>query len=469
MNFNRKLLFQYIYSDIIASLIVWFVFILFRKFINDIELIYFLGVLLPTKYYLYSMIVFPAYCLMINALAGFYLNVLKKNKIDIFLSTLITSFLIATTLFFGLRINDVAISSQYFYYSLLTLFALLFVVSYLLRVIIFNKVQLNFETKKWTSNTIIIGDGSNAKKIAKDIEKHGKQFNFVGFVSILKRASTSDDSDNLGVLYDIDTIIKNHNIKEIIVALDDDAREQDLFKIINQLYTYDVEIRFTPRLYEILTGSARISSIGINPLVSITQLNMPDWQISVKRVLDVVVSLVSLILLSPLFIYFAIKIKYDSKGPVFFRQERIGRSGKPFNMIKFRTMYINSENGRPKLSSAFDERITPFCRILRKYRFDELPQFWNVLIGDMSLVGPRPERKFFIDQIVKEAPYYCLLYKIRPGLTSWGPIKIGYADTIDKMIERLNYDIIYIENMSLFNDLKILLLTVEILFKGKGM
>jgi exopolysaccharide biosynthesis polyprenyl glycosylphosphotransferase len=405
---------------------------------------------------------------MINALAGFYLNVLKKNKIDIFLSTLITSFLIATTLFFGLRINDVAISSQYFYYSLLTLFALLFVVSYLLRIIIFNKVQLNFETKKWTSNTIIIGDGSNAKKIAKDIEKHGKQFNFVGFVSILKRASTSDDSDNLGVLYDIDTIIKNHNIKEIIVALDEDTREQDLFKIINQLYTYDVEIQFTPRLYEILTGSARISSIGINPLVSITQLNMPDWQISVKRVLDVAVSLVSLIFLSPLFIYFAIKIKYDSKGPVFFRQERIGRSGKPFNMIKFRTMYINSENGRPKLSSAFDERITPFGRILRKYRFDELPQFWNVLIGDMSLVGPRPERKFFIDQIVKDAPYYCLLYKIRPGLTSWGPIKIGYADTIDKMIERLNYDIIYIENMSLFNDLKILLLTVEILFKGKG-
>ena len=195
---------------------------------------------------------------------------------------------------------------------------------------------------------------------------------------------------------------------------------------------------------------------------------MPDWQISVKRVLDVAVSLVSLIFLSPLFIYFAIKIKYDSKGPVFFRQERIGRSGKPFNMIKFRTMYINSENGRPKLSSAFDERITPFGRILRKYRFDELPQFWNVLIGDMSLVGPRPERKFFIDQIVKDAPYYCLLYKIRPGLTSWGPIKIGYADTIDKMIERLNYDIIYIENMSLFNDLKILLLTVEILFKGKG-
>jgi lipopolysaccharide/colanic/teichoic acid biosynthesis glycosyltransferase len=132
-------------------------------------------------------------------------------------------------------------------------------------------------------------------------------------------------------------------------------------------------------------------------------------------------------------------------------------------------MYRNAERDKPRLSSAFDDRITPFGRFLRKYRLDELPQFWNVLKGDMSLVGPRPERQYYIDKITKEAPYYCLLYKVRPGLTSWGPIKVGYTDTLEKMIERLNYDIIYIENMSLFNDLKIILLTFEILFKGKGM
>jgi lipopolysaccharide/colanic/teichoic acid biosynthesis glycosyltransferase len=131
-------------------------------------------------------------------------------------------------------------------------------------------------------------------------------------------------------------------------------------------------------------------------------------------------------------------------------------------------MHVNAENGTPKLSSADDERITTIGKVLRKYRIDELPQFWNILKGEMSIVGPRPERKFYINQIIEQAPYYCLLYKIRPGLTSWGPIKIGYSDTIEKMVERLNYDIIYMEDMSLLNDLRILILTLEILFKGKG-
>ena len=131
-------------------------------------------------------------------------------------------------------------------------------------------------------------------------------------------------------------------------------------------------------------------------------------------------------------------------------------------------MYLGSENGLPKLSSANDDRITPVGRVLRKYRIDEIPQFWNIIKGDMSLVGPRPERRYYINRIIEEAPYYCLLYKIRPGLTSWGPIKIGYSDCVEKMIERLNYDIIYLDNMSLLTDMKILIYTLEIIFKGKG-
>jgi lipopolysaccharide/colanic/teichoic acid biosynthesis glycosyltransferase len=195
---------------------------------------------------------------------------------------------------------------------------------------------------------------------------------------------------------------------------------------------------------------------------------MPDWQIATKRVFDIAFSTLMLILLLPVFLYFAIAIKLDSKGPVFYLQERIGRYGKAFNILKFRTMYQNAETGTPKLSSATDERVTRIGKILRKYRIDELPQFWNILIGEMSVVGPRPERKYYINQIIEDAPYYCLLYKIRPGLTSWGPIKIGYSDTIEKMVERLNYDIIYMEDMSLLNDLQIMILTIEILFKGKG-
>jgi lipopolysaccharide/colanic/teichoic acid biosynthesis glycosyltransferase len=195
---------------------------------------------------------------------------------------------------------------------------------------------------------------------------------------------------------------------------------------------------------------------------------MSDWEASMKRFVDIVVSILGLILLSPFLFYFMVLIKFDSKGPVFYQQERIGRLGKPFNILKFRTMYSGSESGLPQLSSTDDSRITKIGRILRKYRIDEIPQFWNILKGDMSLVGPRPERQYYINQIIEDAPYYCLLYKIRPGLTSWGPIKIGYSDSIEKMIERLNYDIIYLENMSLVEDIKILIYTFEIIFKGKG-
>ncbi|MCF8453711.1 MAG: sugar transferase, partial [Pedobacter sp.] len=234
------------------------------------------------------------------------------------------------------------------------------------------------------------------------------------------------------------------------------------------LYVYDIDIRFTPRLYEILTAGTKIKMLGVNPLVNITTLHMPDWQFSVKRLIDFVIALTGIILFFPLMIYVAIRIKSDSSGSILYFQERIGYLGKPFNIIKFRTMFQDSENGSPQLSSADDARITPFGKFLRKYRLDELPQLWNILKGDMSIVGPRPERKYYIDMIIQDAPYYCLLYKIRPGLTSWGPIKIGYTDTIEKMVERLNYDIIYLDNMSLLTDFKIILQTVDIIFKGKG-
>jgi exopolysaccharide biosynthesis polyprenyl glycosylphosphotransferase len=256
-------------------------------------------------------------------------------------------------------------------------------------------------------------------------------------------------------------------VDEAIIALDN-PDEQKLFDYINALYKFNIGIKFTPRLYEILTGSAQIAPFGIRPLVNITRLAMSDWEVCVKRFFDIVVSAVALIVLSPAFLYFAVAIKASSGGPVFYRQERIGYLGKAFKIVKFRSMYSDSENGTPKLSSPDDERITPIGRILRKYRIDELPQFYNILKGEMSLVGPRPERRYFINQIIEQAPYYCLLFKIRPGLTSWGPIKIGYSDTLEKMIERLNYDIIYVENMSLFNDIKILAFTFEIIIKGKG-
>lgn len=464
---NKNTLFlKYILYDMIAALIVWFGFVAFRKLVNNIEVFNTIRILIPKFDYFSSLILFPFCCIFVYYLSGFYLNSIKKTKLSLFFNTFTTSIIISLSVFLFLKLGDVTISYQYFYVSLLVLFGLLFLVTFIFRSIVFSEIQNNFKTKKWTINTIVIGTGENAKKIAADIEEYAIKNTFVGFVSINQPILVPKEKI-LGNISQISSIIEKNNIQECNIVIDN-ADDYHLFSIINSLYRFNVDIQFTPRLYEILTGSAKIEKLEMNPLVSITDSSMKDWELSLKRLFDTIFSFVALLLLSPFLIYCSIKIKKDSKGPVFYKQERIGRFGRPFKIIKFRTMYVGAENGVPKLSSSDDDRITPFGRILRKYRIDEIPQFWNILKGDMSLVGPRPERQYYINQIIEEAPYYCLLYKIRPGLTSWGPIKIGYSDSIEKMIERLNYDIIYMENMSLLNDLKILIYTIEIIFKGKG-
>jgi exopolysaccharide biosynthesis polyprenyl glycosylphosphotransferase len=195
---------------------------------------------------------------------------------------------------------------------------------------------------------------------------------------------------------------------------------------------------------------------------------MPPWQQTLKRMLDISVSLTFLTLFSPVYLIIGALVKFTSRGPVLYSHERIGLHGKPFMIHKFRSMVTDAEKNGPALSSQNDPRITPFGKFLRKSRLDELPQFYNVLIGEMSLVGPRPERQFFIEKLLKVAPHYKHLHKVRPGITSWGQVKYGYAENIDQMVERLKYDIIYLENMSIAVDLKIIIYTILIVFQGRG-
>ena len=259
-----------------------------------------------------------------------------------------------------------------------------------------------------------------------------------------------------------------NEIEEVLIAIERSEQNHILEEIINDLEALDVLIKVKPNNYDILAGKVKMKSIFEVPLVEIKHELMPLWQIATKRIFDVLIALTAVLLLSPLCLFVVLFIKLDSKGPIFFFQERVGINGKLFNIIKFRSMCVDAEKEGPQLSGDDDARVTRWGRFMRRYRIDELPQFLNVLMGDMSMVGPRPERAHYADQIMERAPYYKHVRKVRPGITSWGMVRHGYASSVDEMIDRLRYDIIYIENLSLFNDLKVLIYTFKIVFQGRG-
>lgn len=417
----------YVFVDILSSLLVWGAFLLFRWLVYEGKVFTVDMVLVPMFNFYAPLILYPLGCFTVYYLSGYYLRPFRKRYSKELKTTLISSVVIALGAFFLIVIDDVVESYQRYTTSLLVLWALQFVLSYLPRLCI-TFVSRKFFEQKTRVHTV-------------------------------------------GSLAQADDILKQHLVEsfdEVIIDLPEDAEEKDIYTIINHLYPSGVNISVKPRLFDMLTGAARIIDLDDSPLVHITEHKMSDMQICMKRFMDVCLSAAVLLLLSPLYILLYVLVWLSSKGPAIYRQERIGLHGVPFLILKFRTMRVDAELSTPLLSSDNDPRVTKLGAFLRKYRLDELPQMWNVLRGDMSIVGPRPERKYFIEQIEEQAPYYCLLYKIRPGLTSWGPVKVGYTDTMDKMIRRLNYDIVYMENMSLGLDLKILFHTAGVILDGKG-
>ncbi len=438
----------YVVADLVSSIVVWLAFLLFRWLVYEGRLFSVDSALIPAFSFYQPLIWYPLYCLVIYYLSGAYLHIFEKSYGKELLNTLVCSVIIAVGAFFFIIIDDVVESYQSYYTSLVVLLVLQFTLSYVPRVCITAVGRWRIGSGKIALHTALIGTEKS--------------------IRALKRRLPDVDDTYVLSPDEIDTFAafqaENH-IRRVIIASND---EKEVYRTIHKVYPYEVAISFPPRVYDMLTGAAKIRRLTDTPLVTVTEPPMTDVQLSFKRAFDVVASLVCLLVLSPLFAVIAILVKADSRGSVFYQQERIGLYGRPFYILKFRTMIDGAEKSMPQLAKEDDPRITRVGRILRKYRLDELPQFWNILRGDMSIVGPRPERAYYIDKIAEQAPYYCLLYKIRPGLTSWGPIRVGYTDTLEKMIQRLNYDIVYMENMSLLLDLKIMLHTLKVIVDGKG-
>jgi exopolysaccharide biosynthesis polyprenyl glycosylphosphotransferase len=291
----------------------------------------------------------------------------------------------------------------------------------------------------------------------------------VGYVSVNNSIKEEGQAftNCLGTISEIREIVKANNIEEVIIATDL-IENQNLAKVVNGLMGLNVVVKAIPGLYDHLLGRVKVSSIYGIPLMQVSLHGMPLWQEILKLSLDKIISSIAVICLIPIYLILSIVVKATSKGPVFFCQERVGRYGKPFVLYKFRTMVPNAEVEGPALSSKSDERVTSVGRFMRKTRLDELPNFFNVLKGDLSIVGPRPERQFFIDQIVEKAPHYLQLLRVKPGITSWGQVKYGYAENVDQMIERLEFDLLYLENMSLLVDFRIMVYTIITVLRGRG-
>lgn len=470
---NKKLrTLKYLFFDFLTAMMSWGMFFFYRKrgFYSDPQE-YIEAVITDPKFY-YSIIIIPFFWLILYTVIGSYRSIFRRSRIKETGQILLATFIGVTIIFFAFILDDVIISYKDYYKFYLFLFVVHFLLTAFVRFVLTMQTNKKIHKGLLAFNTLLVGSNGNALKIYTEMTSQNVASGnrFIGYIRISGESEDmmKDLLPNLGSIEKIQEIVENNKVEELIIAIDP-AQHPIIEKVLLESNNLKVMIKIMPDYKDIIAGTVKYSAIFNIPLIELPSEIMPLWQQMAKRFLDIFVSVTVMILFSPLYVFLSVGVKRSSKGPIFYSHERIGMRGVPFKIYKFRSMFVDAEsNGTPQLSNKNDPRVTRFGRFMRKYRLDEIPQFYNVLMGGMSLVGPRPERQYYIDQIVQQAPHYRLLHRVKPGITSWGQVKYGYAENVEQMIARMKYDLLYIENMSLAMDFKILFYTILTVVKGTG-
>lgn len=453
--------FLLLFIDFITINLAWVLYFFFKVetgFFN----------ILSTPDFLIPMFVIYFYWLVIFTFVGMYRTWFAQSRLQeittLFKATFVGIFIVFAVILYDDFINNISSSTRF----------LIFVYWFILTInasigrLIIRSIQRNLLIKGFgRRNAIIVGCGAKAKNIDSSIKEYrALGIDPIGFVK--EDNDVICEVEPIGTVHEIDKIAKENNVKQVIFALDK-KNEDILFEVIDKCEGMNLSYKIMPDLYDIISGQARTSQIYGFPLIDIMPELMPNWEKALKRVMDIVVSIIIILLSLPITIITSIAIKFESKGPIFYKQERVGLQGRPIKIVKFRSMVNDAEKkSGPVWASQNDPRVTKVGAFIRKVRIDEIPQMINVLSGEMSLVGPRPERAFFVEKLSQEIPLYKRRLSVRPGVTGWAQVKHKYDETIEDVKTKLRYDLYYIENMSLRMDINILIRTVFVVLFGKG-